>query len=176
VAPRGLTVVAGAAPGLRQGALYAAAPIFWLPDELEILRPPGRPDWTETRGERWDAVGDRFRLGDRVERVVAHAKMRPVVVVSGAAELRGRDPVRVVPLYSYNPGSLAERRRAEIEAGTVPHALHVRTGGRLHEGYVNLREAGLVPRPFLRDADHAGDLDALSLAALLRHYATYIAA
>jgi hypothetical protein len=176
VAARGLTVVAGAAPGLRQGAVYRAAPIFWLPDELEILRPPGRPDWTETRGERWADVPDRFRLGDRVERVVAHAKMRPVVVVASASELGGRDPVRVVPLYSYNPGSLAERRRSEIEGGAVSHALHVRVAGALREGYVNLREASLVPRAFFRDADHAGDLAPLSLAALLRQYASFLAA
>lgn len=171
-----LTVVGGGRGGLRQGAVYAAAPVFWLPDDLQILRPPGRPEWGDTRGEQWSDVRDRFRLGDRVERVVAYAKMRPVVVVANAAEVRGREPVRVAPLYSYNPGSLAERRRTEIEAGSVPHALHVRAAGRLREGYVNLREAALVPRSLLDDREHVGDLDALSLATLLRHYATYVAA
>ncbi len=176
MAPATLTVVGGGRAGLRQGAVYAAAPVFWLPEDLQILRPPGRPDWGDTRGEPWTGVRDRFRLGDRVERVVVHAKMRPVVVVSNAAELRGRDPVRAVPLYSYNPGSLAERRRAEIAAGSVPHALHVRAAGQLREGWVNLREAALIPRAFLDDGEHVGDLDALSLATLLRHHATYIAA
>jgi hypothetical protein len=66
--------------------------------------------------------------------------------------------------------------RALVEAGRVAHALHVRSGHGLNEGYANLREATLVPRVFFDDSEHMGDLDPLSLATMLRHYATFIAA
>jgi hypothetical protein len=173
---RSLKVVAGGRPALRQGAVYAAAPIFWVPENLQIIRPPGSRDWTEARGHDWQSLSDRFRTGDRVEQVVVHAKMRPVVVVSHEAELRGHDPVRAIPVYSYNPGSHADRQRAAIEAGELMHALHLGAARDLREGYLNLREAAVIPRTFFADAEYVGDLDKLSLATLLRHYATYIAA
>lgn len=171
-----LTVVPSVRPGVRRGAVYGAAPVFWIPEDMEIVRPPGSRDWTEIRAEEWPRVRDRFRVGDHVERVLVNAKLRPVIVVSHDRELQGRAPARVVPLHSYNPGSWAERMRVVVEAGGVAHALHVRAGHGLHEGYANLREATLVPRIFFDHTEHLGDLDALSLATLLRHYATYIAA
>ena len=161
---------------MRQGAVYAGVPVFWIPGHVEILRPHTANDWLAISAKPWREVGDRFRLGDGVERVIVHAKARPVVVVSNDADLRRSQPLRVIPMYSYREGSFAERERAAIEAGDLPHMLHVKPRGTLREGYLNLREACSVPHEFFADAEHLADLDALSVATLLRHYATYIAA
>jgi hypothetical protein len=161
---------------LRQGAVYQGIPVFWIPDNMAILRPHGETDWLSITGHPWREVHDRFRLGDGVESVVVHAKARPVVVVSSDAELRPSQPVRVVPLYSYRPGTFAERERGTIEAGRMAHLLHVKPRGALREGFLNLREASSVPLAFFEDAEPVADLDQLSVATLLRHFATYIAA
>lgn len=161
---------------LRQGAVYLGIPVFWIPDNMAILRPHAETDWLRITAPNWREVSDRFRLGDGVERVVVHAKARPVVVISSDAELRPSQPVRVVPLYSYHPGSFVERERAVIEAGRSAHMLHVKPRGTVREGYLNLRQASSAPRAFFDDAEPVADLDQLSLATLLRHFATYIAA
>jgi len=171
-----LIATAPARRGLRQGAVYAAAPVFWIPEDLRISRPHGSVDWSAMRGEDWRTVANRFRVGDHVELVLARAKARPVVVASHDRDLRARRTVRVVPVYSYNQGTFAERERRRIEAGEVPPLLHINAVGTLREGYVDLHQATTVPRVFLDDADHVADLDDLSLATLLHHYATYIAA
>jgi hypothetical protein len=161
---------------MRQGSVYAGVPITWIPENMHILRPHAANDWLSVRGYHWRDVPDRFRVGDGVERVVVHAKSRPVVVVSSEADLRPSQPVRVVPLYSYRPGSFAHREHAAIEAGRISHLLHVRSRGDVREGYLNLRAATAVPVDFFADATHVGDLDRPSLGTLLRRYATYVAA
>lgn len=157
---------------LHQGALYAGVPVVWLPPPLWVMRP--------RRGRMEDLVA---RLADEQpdasseggqEIVLAEAKARPVVVLGSYAELRSLRAVRIVPLYSYRPGSGMTRMRKEIEDRKVGTAFHLTASEELgvHEGALRLDQAQPVDAGFLQH--QVASLTDGALAALIDHAVRYI--
>lgn len=162
--------------GLHQGAIVDRVPITWVEAPLWLVRPKNAPRLEQAELVPAASLTDAF-TGDRGEEtVVAMAKARPVVVVSPAVELRRRDTYRVAPIYSYNPGSFWDRRRADVQAGNIPYAIHLNPGQGLHAGVVRLDQITAVRLGLAGDAGGhcVAALDASDLAVLLEHYSRYV--
>lgn len=161
-----------------QGAILEAVPIIWVTSPLWLIRPKNRPLEGDAHVERASEVRDAFRSDAGEETVLGRAKARPAVVISSWMELRGRDIIRVAPLYSFHSGTWAERNRERIVDRQIPSHLHVTGSPTLHEGYIRLDNVTVVPFGILGELSVrvVGRFDGADTALLLTALASYIQA
>ncbi|GAC1573583.1 MAG: hypothetical protein NVS3B18_07010 [Candidatus Dormibacteria bacterium] len=120
-----------------QGAVCPGTLIHWLPDTLQLLRPTTSGGWTVV--EMGATLSPRPFHGspsaEPMEAILAVGKLRPVIVVSSNAEIAAAQEIRVVPIQTYNPGSILTTARVGIERGDRPQWLHLADfGSTVHEG------------------------------------------
>src|SRR2546427_9029785 len=87
-----------AAEELAPAVVYRNVVVGWINDPLWILRPADRPleDTRPVLGK--DANPVAFTVGTQ-DMVVANAKLRPVLVVSGRFEIAAGGGLRAVPIH-----------------------------------------------------------------------------
>ncbi len=106
------------APALAPGVVYRGVVVGWINDPLWILRPADGPIEDRRPRSAADAVPRPFTVGPD-DLVVANAKLRPVLVVSGWLEIRAGGGLRVIPIHRRAEKPFYEREWARIVAGAL---------------------------------------------------------
>jgi hypothetical protein len=144
----------------RRGDIYCFKPVAWLRPPLWLLR------YTDFTGGRASLVlakqvRDAFRRAERdnQEYVLAEAKLRYVILMSPAQEIKSghiRD-LLVLPLYTIDPDALPSHLLARIRANPASmrdrYYLPAEPAYGIAEAYADFRRMQLMARQFLAPED-----------------------